>query len=169
MCSTVEGVKYSGGYSVQWRDIISTVEEYHKYDGGFSVLTVLYWWYPSAVLNILQCTDDIPPLYWWYHSTVLMISLNCTDYPPPHWRYPPIVLNILHCTDDILHRTDDIPPLYWISSTALHTLHSALQCSFWQVRTASFSKSSSLDNNYKSGCWFCCCCNNKSFQTEYRL
>ncbi len=124
MCSKVEGVQYSGGYSVQWRDIINTVNGFQYSEGISSIQwrvfsTVLYGASTDCtVLMISLHRTEYPPLYWWYSSTVLMISLHCTQYPPPYWWYPPpywwypsTVLNILHCTAH--------PPLYYITA---HTL-----------------------------------------------
>ncbi len=119
--STVEDIQYSwiAISSVQWRDIVSTVEK------------VQYW--RSVLMISLHRTDDVPPLYWTF-CPVLMISFHCTENPPPYWWYSSIVLMMsLHCTEHctlywwypsnvlkILHRTDDTPPLsWWCPSTVL--------------------------------------------------
>ncbi len=52
MCSTVEDVQYIGGYSVQRRNIISAVEGYLQYYGGY-----------FTALKTLHRTDGIPLMY----------------------------------------------------------------------------------------------------------
>ncbi len=48
-----------------------------------------YWWYPpqywklSRVLNILRSTNCIRLLYWWYPSIVLNVLHNTDDIPHP--------------------------------------------------------------------------------------
>ncbi len=74
MCSTVEGVQYSGGYQVHWRDFISTVEDistvegYHQYGGGLSsvqwrIFSTVEGYHQYSAVSTEKPTDDIPPLY----------------------------------------------------------------------------------------------------------
>ena len=79
------------------------------------------------VLNIPQCSHEIPPMYSWYPSDVLMVSpLHaswyppwCTEHPPMYLWYLPNVLMIspnvlmisLWCTHGIPQCTEH-PPMY---------------------------------------------------------
>ena len=94
-------------------------------------------WYPPDVLNIPQCTHDIPPMYSWYPPDVLMVSsdvLNiprCTHDIPPHasW-YPPTCIMI---SPDVLMISPNVlmiipptywtPPMYWTSPDGRYTEH----------------------------------------------
>ena len=92
-------------------DIMSTLGVSIEIERIYQVAPPNASWYPSDVLNIPQCTHDIPPppppctngiqspMYTWYPPmywtclNVLMISphlLNipwCTEYPPIYWTH----------------------------------------------------------------------------------
>ncbi len=82
MCSTVVVVQNSGGYTVQRRDIISTVEGYYQYSGGISsvqqrdtISTVVGYHEYSGGCSA-QRWDDIPPLY--CTTTAVLHNHPCT-------------------------------------------------------------------------------------------
>ena len=88
--STLGGYhEYIGGCSVHQRDIMIHVGE--QLDKILSISTE-----NSDVLNIPQCTHDIPH--------VLMISSQCTHGIPPMYSWYP------HMYHDIPRCTHDIPP-----------------------------------------------------------
>ena len=80
------------GYSVLLRDTTSTW-------GIISTVLVVSLHsteYPSTVLNILQCTDDIPPRYW--KISIVVNILHSTEWYRPQYWTTPTVLNNLHST-----------------------------------------------------------------------
>ena len=113
-------VQYIGGYH-------ENIGGYHEYIGGCSVHRGDIMMHVGEqvgeklsisienpdVLNIPQCTHDIPP-------DVLMISPRCThDIPPMYSWYPPDVLMVSpHIHHDIPHMHHDSlqctehPPMY---------------------------------------------------------
>ena len=65
-CSVHWGMFSTSGFSIEIERILSSCSP----DVLMISLDVLIAWYPSDVLNILQCTEH-PPMYSWYppHSS----------------------------------------------------------------------------------------------------
>ncbi len=76
-------------------------------------------WFPSKVLNTLQCTDGIPdrpgdiPCSTEHLPRYRTAPLQSTDDPSQKYRTTSPVLMVS------IHSTDDIPPQDWASSTVL--------------------------------------------------
>ena len=124
-------VQYTGGYSVHWGNIMSTLGDV-QYTGVFSTLgsyhdkcgeghcennwigveTPVYWTSPGVlkisptlIIVPLHCTHGIPPVYSWYTSSVLMISPTVLNTPCVFME-PPIYCthpSLLH-TSAVLHK-----------------------------------------------------------------
>ena len=97
-------VQYSGGHSVNWRDIIEYTGGiqytgvYHEYSREYDI--------PWCTHDIFQCTHDIP--------TVLMIPHQCTEHPPMYCT-PPV-----YCTDIV--QDDNV---WTAQQVPIQQLHSA--------------------------------------------
>ncbi len=85
MLSTVEDIQYCkvGGFSVLWRNIISTVEIMPKV---LLISCAVLWRITTSTLGIISTVLMVS-------STVIIGSSHNTEYPSP-------VLNILHSTEN---------------------------------------------------------------------
>ena len=154
----IGGVKYIGGYhecmgrgiswmhwgiswckwgipSVHWGmfstsgDIMSTLGFSIEIERIYQVAPLNASWYPSDVLNIHQCTHDIPPP----QCTHDIPPLQCTNgISPMYWTSPDVHMVSPHIHNDIPWCTEH-PLMYWISPNLLNTHYTRWTFYWWIV------------------------------------
>ena len=116
-------------------DIMSTLGFSIEIERIYQVAPLNASWYPSDVLNISQCTHDIPSpnvLMISLPSNVLMVFLRCTEHPPMYWTSPDVHMVSPHIHNDIPWCTEH-PLMYWISPKLMNTHYTRWTFYWWIV------------------------------------